>query len=148
MKKEEKDEKDRKDEREGKERRKLQVRYLLITLLCLIVSVIYGFFSHGIHSFWMRGLAVWPFFLGLVPAALTASGAEQGYDPRREFMKDIYRFGIAAVTVASFLKGVMEIAGTDSLYPDVLLFAGAAMLLCGVVGILYIRIRLKPGDDV
>ena len=56
-------------------------------------------------------------------------------------MKDIYRFGTAAVTVASFLKGVLEIAGTDSFYPDVLRYAGAVMLVCGAAGFFFVRHR-------
>ena len=132
-------------QKEENGQRKIKIRYLLIAIFCLIVSIVYGFFSHGIHSFWMSGLAIWPFYLGFLPAVLTASRMRKDYDPRMEFMKDIYRFGVAAVTVASFLKGVLEIAGTDSFYPEVLLYAGAAMLVCGAVGILYIW--KKPRKD-
>ena len=52
--------------------RKILVRYLAVTAFCLLVSVIYGHFSHGIRSFWMSWLALWPLVLGVVPAALTA----------------------------------------------------------------------------
>lgn len=128
---------------EKKARRRLAARYLAVSAFCLVFSFIYGFFSHGIHSPWMRWLAAWPFVLGAVPALILAGsrpGAQTagagGYRVREEVFKDIYRFGIAAVTVASLLKGVLEIAGTDSLYPTVLLFAGAGMLLFGAVGFL------------
>ena len=127
--------------------RKILVRYLAVTAFCLLVSVIYGRFSHGIRSFWMSWLALWPLVLGVVPAALTAGEIFPFRDTipdesgAGEVMKDIYRFGIAAVTVSSFLKGVLEIAGTDSFYPDVLRYAGAVMLVCGAAGFFYVRHR-------
>ena len=103
--------------------RKILVRYLAITAFCLLVSVIYGHFSHGIRD--------------TIP---DESGAG-------EVMKDIYRFGIAAVTVSSFLKGVLEIAGTDSFYPDVLRYAGAVMLVCGAAGFFFVRHRDRQRTD-
>lgn len=162
-----------------KKRREIPLRYLAITVFCFIVSVIYGRFSHGIHSFWMQYLALWPLILGLIPALLAAAGIFPFWEKRvgetnessdsrglvrrgqeaadgpvgraevfdeasvSEVLKDIYRFGIAAVTVSSFLKGVLEIAGTDSVYPSVLLYAGAVMLLCGAVGVLVFSKRKK-----
>ena len=57
-----------------KKRREIPLRYLAITVFCFIVSVIYGRFSHGIHSFWMQYLALWPLILGLIPALLAAAG--------------------------------------------------------------------------
>ena len=143
----------------AKNRRKIPVRYLAVTVFCLIVSVIYDHFSHGIHSFWMQYLALWPFLLGFVPALLEAaglfpfkkgkregSGTEETVDAGIEVLRDIYRFGIAAVTVAGFLSGVLEIAGTDSFYPEALLYAGAVMLLCGAVGYLVLLHRNKHGS--
>lgn len=120
---------------------RLAVRYLAVSAFCLLFSVVYSLFSHGIHSPWMRWLAAWPFVLGAVPALILAarrpgSQTAGGYRVKEEIFKDIYRFGIAAVTVASLLKGILEIAGTDSLYPTVLLFAGAGMLLFGAAGLL------------
>ena len=54
--------------------------------------------------------------------------------PGSSFRTDLYHFGVAALTVASLLKGILEIAGTDSGYPGLLLFAGAAMLAIGAAG--------------
>lgn len=141
------------------------VRYAAVTAFCGIFSIIYNHFSHGIHSVWMSGLAAWPFILGLVPAVLLnrilfpagesqtgaperkssgrASEEGQGEDgeqpapPPVEILKDVYRFGIAAVTAASCLKGVLEIAGTGSVYPDLLFYAGLAMLIVGAGGVLF-----------
>lgn len=137
---------------------KILYRYLAIAVFCLIVSVVYDRFSHGIHSIWMRCLALWPLILGAVPAFLeereifpfrkkqtdsrkSAEGADNENittDSAVDILRDIYRFGIAAVTAASFLNGVLEIAGTDSIYPDVLFFAGIVMLICGAAGVQFL----------
>ena len=76
---------------------------------------------------------------------------EQGYiDTLKQLwkiggmQKDMYRFGIASVTAASFLKGALEIAGTDSLYPNLLLFVGILLLLIGAVFYL-LNIRWQAG---
>lgn len=154
---------------ERRTRRKILFRYLGAAVFCLLVSVVYSHFSHGIHSFWMRGLALWPLVLGAVPAFLQArqlfpfgkrqtdrrqseEGAAQdsdSADPMNdaavEILKDIYRFGIAAVTAASFLNGVLEIAGTDSFYPDVLFYAGIMMLLFGAAGVLFFLHKNRRG---
>lgn len=148
--------------------RKILYRYLAIAIFCLIVSLVYSHFSHGIHSFWMRFLAVWPLIFGAVPAFLeereifpfrkcrtgsrtSEEGADAADDENTaadsavDILKDIYRFGIAAVTAASFLNGVLEIAGTGSYYPAVLLSAGIVMLLCGAAGVLFLLHKKRRG---
>ena len=49
---------------------------------------------------------------------------------------DLWRFGIAALTAAGLLKGILEIAGTDSIYPDFLQAGGGLML--AVAAVLYL----------
>ena len=78
---------------------RLAVRYLAVSAFCLLFSVVYSLFSHGIHSPWMRWLAAWPFVLGAVPALILAarrpgSQTAGGYRVKEEIFKDIYRFGI------------------------------------------------------
>ena len=117
------------------------IRYLVITLFCTVFSAVYHYYSHGIHSLWMRFLPLYPLLLGLVPSALTVAGAlppapgtgEEGSVTRDMYLRELYPFGIAAVTVASALKGILEIAGTDSSYPDYLLCAGVLMLVAGAL---------------
>ncbi|MDO5133326.1 MAG: hypothetical protein Q4D81_10130 [Eubacteriales bacterium] len=57
------------------------------------------------------------------------------------FGPDLYRFGIAALTVASLLTGILEIAGTDSDYPGFLRMAGAGMLAAGALLMIVSRRR-------
>lgn len=137
------------------------IRYLVISAFCLLFYAVYSHFAHGIRSMWMTFLFAWPLILGGVPALLIGRGIlsdteeeaaksrtndqkkkeeEQGnLETLRQLwknggmQKDLYRFGIASVTAASLLKGTLEIAGTDSFYPGLLLCAGIFLLLAGAV---------------
>lgn len=44
---------------------------------------------------------------------------------------NLYHAGVAAVTVSSLLRGILEIAGTASDYQAFLMTAGAFLLACG-----------------
>ena len=121
-------------------------RYVLISLFCLLFSRIYAVFSHEVSSLWMSLLFLWP-LSGALPALLLEKGILPPYPEGPEdsagadgpqlypgeLMHDLCRFGIAALTAASLLKGILEIAGTDSVYTDLLLAAGALMLAAGVL---------------
>ncbi|MCH4265308.1 MAG: hypothetical protein LKF79_01530 [Solobacterium sp.] len=47
------------------------VFYLLFSAVCLIFSMVYEFYSHGVSSIYMRYLFLIPLVLGFVPCALT-----------------------------------------------------------------------------
>ena len=67
---------------------------------------------------------------------LTAN-SEMSEAPGREteeklsILRDLYPFGVAALTVGSLLYGILDIAGTGSDYPSFLLLAGSIMLVAG-----------------
>lgn len=110
--------------------RKTCLCYLGTAVFCAVFSRIYGHFSHEIRSPWMTWLFLWPLAGGYLPALLQAVGILPVFSGWRT---DLYRFGIAAGSTASLLKGILEIAGTDSFYPDLLLYAGIAMLAAGAI---------------
>ena len=45
----------------------------------------------------------------------------------------IYNSGVAALTVSSMLRGIMDIAGTGSVYQVWMLYAGTVMAAAGAV---------------
>lgn len=137
--------------------------YLILSLFLFVFSRIYSCFSHGISSPWMIFLFAWPLILGGIPSALRFFGfipgppgqgacislpgiGKAGRNGKRadielsEAGRELYRYGIAALSVGSLLQGIMEIAGTDSAYPGYLLLAGAVML---AAGILLYAVRIK-----
>ena len=144
-------------------KKRILIRYLVISAFCVVFSKIYHYFSHKITSPWMTFLFVWPLFLGALPAALRVRGCFPGFfyggendvqqnvgrDGRTEaengekgwFRLELYRFGIAALTVSSLLTGILEIAGTDSDYPGFLRAAGAVMVAAGALLMIVSRHR-------
>lgn len=150
-------------EEQRRKNKKILVRYIWISLFCFVFYLIYNHFSHEVHSPWMTWLFAWPFCLGAVPSALIYSGAfsalarkPSGFGAGKisgdsegalsgVFPEDVYRYGIAALTSASLLKGILQIAGTDSKYASFLLAAGVVMTCAGAAG--YIVSYLKRGGQ-
>lgn len=105
--------------------RKTIVVYLLLALVAVAVNLIYGFFGHGVRAAAMTGMFLYPLL-----------GGALGYLLIDRYMAFITRFvvyrvgynsfnsGLAALTVGSFLKGILEIAGTNSPYLIIFFFLG------------------------
>lgn len=96
---------------------KTLIVYLIISILCMAVNKIYALFGHGVSSDAMTWMFLYPLIGGLLFYLLIKmliKGISQisGY---RAFY-NIYNSGIAILTVGSFLKGVLDIAGTSSQY--------------------------------
>ncbi len=97
--------------------RKTIAVYLLLALVAMAVNLIYGFFGHGVHSAAMT----WMFLYPLLGGALGYFLIDRGSPLITRFVVyrigyNSYNSGIGALTVGSFLKGILEIAGTNSNY--------------------------------
>lgn len=124
---------------------------------CLVFSLIYNVFSHGVHSPYMTYLCLWPLILGVLPAlffwrtagwtrAAARPGAAgtsreilSGAAPKSfrcvvpgELSWQCYCEGVATLTMASLLRGILEIAGTASIYQQYLMIAGLILTAAGI----------------
>jgi hypothetical protein len=84
--------------------------------------MVYEFYSHGVHSIYMRYLFLIPLVLGFVPCALT------------EYLKlplpgRFWHDSVLVFTGGSCLQGIMEIYGTSSIYTKYMLYAGIGLVL-------------------
>ena len=106
--------------------------YAGVTLFCVLFSVVYEHFSHGVYSADMVFLFAYPVLGGLLPftALLLAKRVPYPGDGARA----AWHCGIAALTVRSCLSGVFEIYGTDSPFLPFLLPVGIALLLGALLG--------------
>lgn len=104
--------------------------YLGISVFCQIFYLIYDQFSHGVRSPYMTWLFAWPFLLGVLPGMIFWHFPKVRRPGR--FAVNLYNSGVAAVTVSSLLRGIFEIAGTDSVYQQRLMYMGVAMLFLGI----------------
>jgi hypothetical protein len=139
---------------------KTVVVYLILTVVAVVVNYVYGLFGHGVHSAAMTWMFLYPLMGGALiyfllerffPDVKTLKAFRLGYNS--------YNSGIATLTLGSFLKGILEIAGTDSGYLIVFTAVGGLALGMGLLifGILAItgqrnremkkRINSKGGSE-
>lgn len=104
--------------------------YLCVSLFCFIFYLVYNSFSHGVHSVFMTYLFSIPLVLGALPCLILWLVKKMGMPSR--ICVNLWNSGVAAVTCASLLNGIFEIAGAESVYQRYLFFAGVAMLLGGI----------------
>ena len=105
--------------------------YLAVSLFCLLFSLVYNQFSHGVHSPFMTWLFAWPLVLGCLPCG--AFLLLRALRPPKRLTVNIYNSGVAALTVSSLLRGIFEIAGTASVYQQWLMAAGVTFLTAGII---------------
>lgn len=109
--------------------------YLYVSVACIVITNIYALFGHCIRSASMDFMFLYPllggvaafmaisFFLPRLPERLR-SISRKGYN--------LYNSGIAALTSASMLKGIVEIAGTDSKWIVYIMVTGIALVVVGI----------------
>jgi len=83
--------------------------YLLVSLFVLIFHLVYHQFSHGVSSDWMTWAWTIPLTGGIVSCLVRRSGR-----PESRLAFNAWNSGLAALTLGAILRGVMEIAGTES----------------------------------
>ena len=100
---------------------KKMIPYIIVSVICLIVSLIYEHFSHGVVSIFMLYACVIPFTAGIIKILLN-----------KVLNKTIYRASWITLLVYSYYRGVLEIYGTTSSYLDYFMFAGFGLLLLSI----------------
>lgn len=111
------------------------ILYAVSALMAVAVNNIYGLFGHGVNSTYMTWMFLYPLIGGviffimiylIIPGITKIKGYRIFYN--------CYNSGIATLTMGSFLKGILQIAGTASSYTVVFdcigwIFIGAALIL-------------------
>lgn len=89
--------------------------HLILSAVAVVVDKVYGIYSHGVDSAAMTWMFLYPliggalycFVVGKLFPRITHSASCR-------VLLNLHNSGIAALTIASLLKGVFEIAGTSS----------------------------------
>lgn len=112
---------------------------MLAGVFCLVLSRIYGLFSHGVHSVFMDTFFLLPFLNGIF--LLIWFFCFPGFRGRKrhfQFFSSFFslmffnRIAVSFFCTGMFLSGVLEIAGTASALPAFLFFAGFLIFLAGI----------------
>jgi hypothetical protein len=105
--------------------------YGFTTLFCIAFAYIYSLFSHGVSSPFMSYAFVFSLVLGVGGFAVVG---RLHLKNRTAF--NLYNAGIATLTVGSILKGIIDIAGADTIYPVWYFGVGTALVASG--GLIYL----------
>ncbi len=112
--------------------------YLVVTVICILIPLIYYRFTHGVHSWYMTLLFLWPLVLGVLPSLLKYRVVPR-LRPQRRLSAGLYHSGVAALTVASLLQGILEIAGTTSGWQTLLMVLGLLLVVGAALAWFYKR---------
>lgn len=117
-------------ERVSKKRPRAAAEWMLATLFVLLFGAIYEYFSFGVWSGFMIYAFLFPLLLGFLPCyAAERRGRAEWTGPASE----IWRSGVATLTVGSLFRGILDIYGTTNRIGTVYWVAGTALLTAGLL---------------
>jgi hypothetical protein len=92
--------------------------YLTFVIVCIIVNLVYSQFSHNVSSIYMTYM----FIIPIVGYLMSLISSNNKY-------KNLIASSTLTITLASFLEGIVVIAGTTSNFVYVLLVIGILLLI-------------------
>ncbi|MDO5559297.1 MAG: hypothetical protein Q4F95_06820 [Oscillospiraceae bacterium] len=117
-----------------KKEHKTSVIYIIVTVLCTAVNLIYYQFGHGVSSDHMKYMFLIPFLSGTCLFELMAALKLPAL-PRLSF--NLHNSSVAAVTTGELVHGICEIAGTSASFEAV--YFVSALLMEISAAVFYIR---------
>ena len=121
---------------------KTALRYLLISLFCVLFGAVYEVFSYEVYSFFMIYAFVFPLLLGVLPFLLIRL---RGARTPNVLCRNLYHAGVATLTVGSIIAGVVEIYGTTNAL--ILLYWMVGILLLLIPTALYLTAKTHERDE-
>lgn len=106
--------------------------YIIATVFIIVFAAVYNHFGHGVHSLYMNFAWIWP-AAGCLVSLVFFFIKRIFPEPGRIFLA----CALATLTAGSILRGIFEIAGTNSRFVPVFFVAGGA--LCVVAGLSGVR---------
>ena len=100
---------------------KKMIPYLIVSVVCLICSLIYEHCSHGVVSIFMLYAFVVPLSAGILRLIFD-----------KWLNNTIYRASWITLLVYSYMRGVIEIFGTTNKYLPIFLYVGIGLLLLSI----------------
>lgn len=103
--------------------------HIFAAAFCALFGAIYEHYSHEVYSYYMIYAFALPLALGAMP--LLTIGLSRLRQPGR-FALNAYNSGLAALTVGSLFKGVLDIYGTTNKLLFVYIALGVLLTLAGL----------------
>ncbi|MDF2592928.1 MAG: putative rane protein [Clostridia bacterium] len=132
---------------QSKHFRKTILTYLILSILAIVVNKVYALFGHGVSSPAMTWMFLYPLIGGALFYFLIYGFANKiiKFTLYRLFF-NIFNSGIATLTFGSFLKGVMDIAGSGSIYLVFYYVVGGLFIAAGLILMFIMVINQKRAD--
>ena len=109
--------------------------YLIAFAFCSVFAIVYELFAKGIISFWMLGMPLFPFVLGVIPALILEKTGRSFSD----WALQIWNCGVITLTVGSLLNGIFDIFGTYFDMFGLFMISGSILLVIGAAVHFYKR---------
>lgn len=109
-------------------------QFLIITIITLLFSIIYEYFSFGVISKYMILAPLIPLILGVL-TYLLLKNKKVGY-----IESSMYSNGVYTLLIGSILQGVLEIYGTTNKLMIIYLVVGIGLIFISLI--IYIK-KLK-----
>ena len=105
--------------------------YVFVSVFCLVFSIVYESFSHNVYSPYMVFAVAFPLIGGAAVAEILLK-LPAAFHPRRMTVR-LYNSGIAALTLGSVVRGVLDIYGTENPLVTCYAVVGIAFAAAGIV---------------
>ena len=117
--------------------KKTGLAYLATVIFLILLNYIYSLFSHNVSSNYMSYMFLSPLIGGLCVILFLAISKKITEIKSFYIGKSVLNYGIGTLVAGSFLKGVFEIAGTDSIYLIYYFYIGILLIGMGLLFLLY-----------
>ena len=105
--------------------------YFCISIFCAAFGGIYEIFSHGVYSNYMMYAFLFPLIGGTLYNLILYCFSRLRL--QRGLSLIFYNTGIAALTIGSIVRGILDIYGTDNILVNVYRYAGVILVCLGAV---------------
>lgn len=105
--------------------------YLLVSLFCVLFGAVYEMFSYEVYSFYMIYAFAFPLAGGTLPFFVLSLIRVKKYP--NALARNLYHSGIAALTVGSIIRGVLDIYGTTNVLTEYYRNVGFSFVLSGIL---------------
>lgn len=103
--------------------------YLIISIICLIFSLIYEHFSHEVYSFYMISAFLIPLILGSVVSTLLSMKNIRV----SRISNNLYNASVATFTIYFVMRGFLEIYGTTNSIINIYPIVGIILLFVSII---------------
>ncbi len=113
------------------------ISYFIVTIFLILLNYIYSIFSHNVTSNYMTYMFIYPLVTGIIVSIFILINKNISKLKSFYIGKSILNYGISIMVFRSFMKGVFEIAGTDSNYLTCYFYMGLILILVSSILLIY-----------